>query len=438
MPPLGEAIDDPTNSDDYVAQLLAKDARDSSLKYSALGMQAYMPRRPTTGAPKPNTRFLKNILRDTDSHNAALKRKEEEEARERMRKLRAEKSSSGRSRRHDEDRERAAKRRRVTDRDEEISSRRSRHYDDLAEEDRSRRHRRRRDSDDEDDHHRSSRRHRRRDDDDERHRSRRHRERSQSPSHSSRHIREHDRSSYHRRHRRSSRSSVSPSRSRSRSPESSRRKKYRSRDHEGRHSSRERHKVSSLSPRPGDKPETQRDKSEQATSTTQDRLSDDDSDPLDDIIGPLPPGSNKEPTIRTRGRGAYRTGTSNIDAHFASNYDPTLDVQLDDEEAGPTSRSTRRPVAGLMTEEDDWDMALEALRDRAVWKKKGAERLREAGFGDSMVERWAGNTAFSGLGDGEREKSIDDFKWAKKGEGREWDRGKVLTDDGHVDLKAPW
>ncbi|KAJ9361830.1 hypothetical protein C8Q69DRAFT_494402 [Paecilomyces variotii] len=436
MPPLGEAIDDPTNSDDYVAQLLAKDARDSSLKYSALGMQAYMHRRPTTGAPKPNTRFLKNILRDTDSHNAALKRKEEEETRERMRNLRAEKSSSGRSRRHDEDRERAAKRRRVTDRDEEISSRRSRHYDDLAEEDRSRRHRRRRDSDDEDDHHRSSRRHRRRDDDDERHRSRRHRERSQSPSRSSRHIREHDRSSYHRRHR--TRSSVSPSRSRSRSPESSRRKKYRSRDHEGRHSSRERHKVSSLSPRPGDKPETQRDKPEQATSTTQDRLSDDDSDPLEDIIGPLPPGSNKEPTIRTRGRGAYRTGTSNIDAHFASNYDPTLDVQLDDEEAGPTSRSTRRPVAGLMTEEDDWDMALEALRDRAVWKKKGAERLREAGFGDSMVERWAGNTAFSGLGDGEREKSIDDFKWAKKGEGREWDRGKVLTDDGDVDLKAPW
>lgn len=167
-------------------------------------------------------------------------------------------------------------------------------------------------------------------------------------------------------------------------------------------------------------------------------MSDDDSDPLDDIIGPLPPGMNKEPPIRTRGRGAYRTNTSNIDAHFASNYDPTLDVQLDDEEAGSTSKSTRRPVAGLMTEEDDWDMALEALRDRAVWKKKGAERLREAGFGDNMVERWANNTAFSGLGDSEREKSIEDFKWAKKGEGREWDRGKVLTEDGHVDLKAPW
>ncbi|KAL1870397.1 hypothetical protein Plec18167_007532 [Paecilomyces lecythidis] len=435
MPPLGEAIDDPTNSDDYVAQLLAKDARDSSLKYSALGMQAYMPRRPTTGAPKPNTRFLKNILRDTDSHNAALKRKEEEEARERMRKLRAEKSSSG-SHRRDENQEREAKRRRVSERDEKRSSHRSRRYDDQEDHDRSRGHRRRGDSDEEDGRHRSSRRHRRRDDDDERYRSRRHRERSASPTHCSRRTREHERSSYRRRHRRSSHS-ISPSRSRSRSPEPSKRGKHQSRDRETRRS-RERHKTSSLSPHPKDNPETQQNRSQKGTYTTKDHVSDDDSDPLDDIIGPLPPGMNKEPPIRTRGRGAYRTNTSNIDAHFASNYDPTLDVQLDDEEAGSTSKSTRRPVAGLMTEEDDWDMALEALRDRAVWKKKGAERLREAGFGDNMVERWVNNTAFSGLGDSEREKSIEDFKWAQKGEGREWDRGKVLTEDGHVDLKAPW
>jgi len=46
MPPnFGEALDDPTSNDDYVAQLLAKDARESSIKYSALGMQAYLPRR---------------------------------------------------------------------------------------------------------------------------------------------------------------------------------------------------------------------------------------------------------------------------------------------------------------------------------------------------------------------------------------------------------
>jgi hypothetical protein len=45
MPPgLGKAIGDPGN-DDYVAQVLADEARSSSLKYSSLGTEAYMPRR---------------------------------------------------------------------------------------------------------------------------------------------------------------------------------------------------------------------------------------------------------------------------------------------------------------------------------------------------------------------------------------------------------
>lgn len=43
--PLGEAIDDPTANDDYVAQLLASEAKDKSLKYSSIGLQAYLPRR---------------------------------------------------------------------------------------------------------------------------------------------------------------------------------------------------------------------------------------------------------------------------------------------------------------------------------------------------------------------------------------------------------
>jgi hypothetical protein len=30
-------------SDDYVASLLAKDAKESSIKYSALGMEAFLP-----------------------------------------------------------------------------------------------------------------------------------------------------------------------------------------------------------------------------------------------------------------------------------------------------------------------------------------------------------------------------------------------------------
>ena len=90
--------------------------------------------------------------------------------------------------------------------------------------------------------------------------------------------------------------------------------------------------------------------------------------------------------------------------------------------------------------DNDWDMALEALRDRARWRQQGADRLREVGFEESVVSRFVNNRAFGGLNDtGAREgRDIADVRWAKKGEGREWDRGKVLDDEGHVDLKAPW
>jgi hypothetical protein len=93
-----------------------------------------------------------------------------------------------------------------------------------------------------------------------------------------------------------------------------------------------------------------------------------------------------------------------------------------------------------MTEEDDWDMALEALRDRANWKQRGAERLKAAGFGEDVVEKWNRNPAFSGgagAGTGV-EGNIEDVRWAKKGEGREWDRGKTMNADGHYEVKAPW
>lgn len=88
-----------------------------------------------------------------------------------------------------------------------------------------------------------------------------------------------------------------------------------------------------------------------------------------------------------------------------------------------------------MTEDDDWELALEALRDRARWKQKGEERLRQAGFSESTVDRWKNNAAFTG---GDMEGHIEDVKWSKKGEGREWDRGKVFDEDGHVDVRASW
>ncbi|EED13763.1 conserved hypothetical protein [Talaromyces stipitatus ATCC 10500] len=406
--PLGEMIDDPTSNDDYVAQLLASEAKDKSLKYSALGLKAYLPRRPTDRAPKPNTRFLKNILRDTDTHNAALRRKEEEDVRERMRKLRGERSPpSHRDRCSDKDRryrDRSPHRR-----DKERSSRRE-HVDASSgreHKSRSERHRRRYkdDDDSESDRNRqsSSRSHRRRDDD---RRSKRSRHRS------SRHHRD-DRSESPRR-----------SLSRSRSPDSRRR-----RDSYKDYERREEHSTGDNSTLPNARRDAYSLGSE--------------SDPLDDIVGPLPASAReKASSISTRGRGSYRQNTSTIDSHFARDYDPKLDVDIsDNDEISSSKRLRRRPVAGLMTkdEDEDWNMALEALRDRANWRQKGEERLRAAGFDESTVQRWKEDPAFTnGGGVKGDEGRIEDVKWAKKGEGREWDRGKVLNEHGHYDVKAEW
>jgi hypothetical protein len=96
-------------SDEYVASLLKRNARIArsntqrwACKICSLrGMcfddflyllelySPYMLLRPTTNAPKPNTRFLKNVIRETDSHNAALRAKETEESKVRLRKLKA-------------------------------------------------------------------------------------------------------------------------------------------------------------------------------------------------------------------------------------------------------------------------------------------------------------------------------------------------------------
>ncbi|GIZ37921.1 hypothetical protein CKM354_000135000 [Cercospora kikuchii] len=129
-----------------------------------------------------------------------------------------------------------------------------------------------------------------------------------------------------------------------------------------------------------------------------------DSDPLDELIGPQPPSKTT-----ARGRGAQNS--TSIDTHFNASYDPKADVALEEDR-------------------DDWDMALEALRDRAKWKQSGAERLRAAGFTETEVDNWQNGTK------GDREKSIDDVKWKKKGE-REWDRGKVLEGD-HVEQRPEW
>ena len=134
-----------------------------------------------------------------------------------------------------------------------------------------------------------------------------------------------------------------------------------------------------------------------------------DSDPLEAIVGPPPPPP--EPKVRTRGRGAFNGSSMAIDSHFNSTYDPTADVRANSDT------------------EDDWDQALEALRDRQRWKQQGAERLRSAGFSETEVKKWEKGG----------EKDETDVRWAKTGEGREWDRGKVVDEEGgHVELKPEW
>ncbi|RDW86221.1 uncharacterized protein DSM5745_02863 [Aspergillus mulundensis] len=394
MPPgLGKTIGDPDN-DDYVAQVLAKEARDSSVKYSALGMEAYMPARPTSSAPKPNTRFLRHIIKETDNHNAALKRKEEREARERMRELRNQTASSAQASGGDR-------------------RRRSRRSDDQY-----------------------SRRDRGREDREDRHRSDRRRRRSRSTSldrkrpHTSRREREvRGRDDDRHRSSRNSRRHRSYSRSRSRSP---RRKDSDSFDRRRRHRRRSTSRYRSPGSREDRKDRDSSGRHQRSAAGSLDRTSGNESDPLEELVGPLP---KEEAPIRSRGRGAYKPNNSSIDAHFAPDYNPSLDVQPEDDE-GQTSRSSRRPVAGLMTGDDDWELALEALRDRARWKQTGEDRLREAGFNDDIVDRWKSNTTPAATGNDEG--LVENVKWSTKDEGREWDRGKFVNDDGHISVKASW
>jgi len=100
-----------------------------------------------------------------------------------------------------------------------------------------------------------------------------------------------------------------------------------------------------------------------------------------------------------------------MDSRFSSSYDPSIDI---------------RPDSDL--DDDDWDQALEAMRDRQRWKEQGAERLKAAGFSEKEVRSWEKGG----------EKTEEDVRWAKNGEGREWDRGKVVDNEGDVELKAEW
>ncbi|KAL3420054.1 hypothetical protein PVAG01_08553 [Phlyctema vagabunda] len=422
-------------SDDYVAQLIAKDAKESTIKYSALGLEAFAPSKPPTNKPKPNTRFLRNIIKDTDSHNAALLAKEAAESRARLDSLssnahRAAKATRvgggdirrrqlgdiaailggrpGKRKRAEESKQPEVEPRRLritSSADGEIERNsgngreRGHNRQDEASEDeeesRSHRSRRRRHRSDSEDRERHA---------DDRRRRHRSRTRSRSPREQRTDERRHrDRSP--RRRRSKSREDVGGEKEKlSRSHQRAEKHKHSTspsrtdshRRSHGRSASLERYRPKrrsekSAPPAKAEEPEAK---------------SGHDSDPLDEIIGPRPAPVER---VRTRGRGTI-SQASGIDSRFSANYDPTTDVQLD------------------MDEENDWDQALEALRDRQKWKQQGADRLRAAGFTEDEIGKWEKGG----------EKREEDVKWTKAGEGREWDRGKTMDEEGDVEFKPEW
>ncbi|KAI0975620.1 hypothetical protein F4678DRAFT_275814 [Xylaria arbuscula] len=369
MPPSHEML-----TDDYVAEMLAKEAEDCSLKYSSMGLDAFKANKRPANQPKPNTRFLNNIIRDTNSHNRALLARESAESKARLRNL----DEADRQKR-DEDERRArrtrpgpgdtrkrmlgdiaailggpSKKRRPNESDKKAASVISDRDEADTTNDCDRKTRPRETKHRDDDKSRSRRDDSRADSRDRHRHSHRHQERRRDRRSTSRERREH--------------------RHRERRERPSREKDDEPRHH--RHLDRE------------DTHKPTRSSSKHADSNS-------DSDPLDDIIGPAPPSKSN---IRRRGRG-HHAAMSGIDSRFAADYDPTIDVTPDPDEGG----------------HGDWDNAVEAFRDRQKLKQQQAERLRSAGFTEDQIRKWE-------KGD---KKDESDVQWSKAGGVREWDRGKV-------------
>ncbi|CEJ82823.1 hypothetical protein VHEMI02870 [[Torrubiella] hemipterigena] len=292
-------------TDDYVAGVLSQEANDCSLKFSAMGMDAFKSDKKPQNMPKPNTRFLRNIIKGTDSHNKALLAKEAEESQARLKRLertrelqRVKKNPTTKDigRRHMGDIQailggrklkRASERDAVKPSDTESRSKRhaSDHSKDRRERDRSDRH------------------------------SRRDKERREDHSSSRSKARHHSPES--RRHRSQHRESDERRKShhtgRSRSP--------RRRDDTGKE--RHRHRSTSL----------ERKSRRRTSYNKKDNHSD-----SEDSIGPAP-----EPKIRGRGDVGQMSG---IDRRFSESYDPKTDTHWEGE-----------PV-------DDWDSNVDAYRSR--------------------------------------------------------------------------
>jgi hypothetical protein len=108
--------------------------------------------------------------------------------------------------------------------------------------------------------------------------------------------------------------------------------------------------------------------------------------------------------IHAKGRGRMNGGT--LDAKFSESYDPRTDTN--DHESD--SEEDKYVL-------DDWGLALRALRERQSYALSGG----------AMTDRLKSET----------QNQNQNISWPtySKGE-REWDKGKVLLDDGSVGIKV--
>ncbi|KAL1303837.1 hypothetical protein AAFC00_000294 [Neodothiora populina] len=386
-------------SDDFVAELLKRNAKANSSAATNLGLGSLSSKRPNgSAALKPNTRFLKNLIRDTDTHNAALLAREAEESRARLNKLREQERVQRRAAANNKARP-----------EQRLYSARAR-YDGTGPA-MPPPTKRRRVSEDEVEESKTKRKHpsSRHDDETDTKRSHRRRSRSRSPESVSR--RSGHQTKRRTRERSRSRTSSPVDRDRHRGHRHHHHHHHHHRNsHSDRSESQERSKTTRRTTRSSASPEASKSHRRRHSPAS-------DSDPLEAILGPAPP-----PPIRSKGRGTLNSST--IDTHFSSNYDPTQDQDPDDVDLDG--------IAG-----DDWDNALEALRDRNKWRQQGADRLRAAGFTDEEVRKWSSQKVDPTTG--ERVMDDADVRWNKAGEGREWDRGKVMDqDEGTVSVAPEW
>ncbi|PHH60888.1 hypothetical protein CDD81_1049 [Ophiocordyceps australis] len=374
-------------TDDYVAGLLIEESKDCSLKYSAMGMDAMISGKKPENMPKPNTRFLRNVIKNTNAHNKALLAKEATQSHARFKNLEYTdeikrrklnlKTGDVRKRQlgqiHAIIGDRRGTSDRVSNRDEHWKHQRpndknielttgetqqSRRYDRLSHEEIVTKDCKRR------------------------------QEEIAQLKRSQRHASEADDAAFESRRLRTASPRISRKSRRSRSPNEECSKSRRRSRHHSRNRSQHR--------------PTWSDQSTSSAKASATKV-DSDFDPLEDFIGPVAPPKH-------RGRGRIG-GALDLDRRFSASYDPKADIE------------------DIVNIGEDWDDTVEAFRDRQKLRVCQEQRMRNAGFAEDQIEKMKGGWCMES-------RTEPDVIWSKAGEVRAWDNGKILDEEMEVE-RAP-